>query len=313
MDIEALTKIVLVVGIVLIVLAIGLRARLENPLLLLQKPVLGLRAMVAMFVVLPLFAVLMIRLFPLQQGVGATLLGFAVSPMLPPWAKTGEKVGGHGDYVFGLQILATVVSIFVVPVMIWLVAWIFDIKATFDPLVFSLVLLVTVGAPLAIGMAITKFLPNVAQRITGLTERIGMLLFLLGTVALLVASYSVIFDVIGHGTLTAIVFIVGFGLLAGHLLGGPDPGNRGALATATASRHPGIALVLATGVFPDNEKVILGTVLLYLLFSIVLIVPYQCWRKKVLSRGFEGQVPPLDLKTPGQGPNKNKNTENNQG
>ena len=134
MDIDTLTEIALLIGIVLIVLAIGLRARLEDPLLLLHKPALGLRAMAAMFVVLPLFALLVTRLFPLQQGVGAALLGFAVSPMLPPWAKTGAKIGGHGDYVFGLQVLATGVSIFVVPVMLWLVAWIFDIKATFESL-----------------------------------------------------------------------------------------------------------------------------------------------------------------------------------
>jgi len=101
----------------------------------------------------------------------------------------------------------------------------------------------------------------------------------------------------GQGTLVAIVVIVGFGLLAGHLLGGPDPGNRGALATATASRHPGIALLLAVGVFPENEKVILGTVLLYLLANIALTVPYQRWRKKVLSHGVEGQVFPFDLET----------------
>jgi len=293
MDIETLTEIVIVIGIVLIVLAIGLRARFENPLLLLQKPALGLRAMAAMFIVLPLFALLVTRLFPLQQGVGAALLGFVVSPMLPPWAKTGEKIGGRSDYVFGLQVLATGVSIFVVPVMLWLVAWIFDIKATFNPLLFSLVLLVTVGAPLAIGMAITKFLPAVAQRIAGLTERIGTVLLLLGVLALLVSSYSVILGVIGQGTLIAIFVIVGFGLLVGHLLGGPDPGDRGALATATASRHPGIALLLAVGVFPDNEQVILGTVLLYLLVNIALIFPYQRWRKKVLSRGVEGQVSPL--------------------
>jgi len=113
--------------------------------------------------------------------------------------------------------------------------------------------------------------------------------------------------------LIAIVVIVGFGMLVGHLLGGPDPGNRGALATATASRHPGIALLLAVGVFPENEQAILGTVLLYLLVNIVLTVPYQRWRKKVLSRGLEGQTPPFDLKTPGQGHNEKKRAENSRG
>ena len=283
MSLDAVITLVLVTGIVLLVFEIGLRSRLEDPLLLLRSPSLGLRAMAAMFVVMPLFTLLVVRLFPLQVGVGAALLGFAVSPMLPPWAKTGAEVGGHRDYVFGLQVLATGVSIFVVPVMLWLVARVFDIEARFDPFAFSMVLLVTVGVPLALGMVIFRFQPDVAHRIGGMTGRIGKVFLVAGILALLATTYSVILGVIGQGTLLAIVIVIGFGLLVGHWLGGPDPGNRGALATATASRHPGIALLLAVGVLHDSEETILGTVLLYLLVNIAITVPYQRWRKNVLS------------------------------
>ena len=285
MKIDTIIILVLIIGIVLVVFAIGLRSRLKDPMLLLHKPVLGLRAMAAMFLAVPLFTLALTRFFPLQQGVGAVLLGLAVAPMLPPWAKTGTKAGGHGDYVFGLQVLATCVSIFVVPVMIWLVAWIFALHVTFEPFRFSMVLLITVGVPLALGMAATKFLPGFAQRIAAMTERIGNVMLLLGVIAELVSSHSVILGAIGQGTLVAIVAFIGFGLLVGHWLGGPDPGNRGALATATASRHPGIALLLAVGVFPDNEEIIHGTVVLYLLATVALTIPYQRWRNKVLTRG----------------------------
>lgn len=283
MNIDAVITMVLVIGIVLLVFEIGLRSRLEDPLLLLRRPSLGLRAMAAMFVVMPLLTLLVVRLFPLQAGVGAALLGFAVSPMLPPWAKTGAEVGGHRDYVFGLQVLATGVSIFVVPAMLWLVAWVFDIEARFEPFAFSIMLLVTVGAPLALGVVIFRFLPDVAGRIAGLTGRLGKVFLVVGILALLVTTCSVILGVIGQGTLLAIVAVIGFGLLVGHFLGGPDPGNRGALATATASRHPGIALLLAVGVLHDSEETILGTVLLYLVVNIAITVPYQRWRKNVLS------------------------------
>jgi len=74
MSVDAAVKLVLVIGIVLIVVAIGLRARIENPLLLVRRPTLALRAMIAMFVLLPLFALMVTRLLPLQQGVGAALL-----------------------------------------------------------------------------------------------------------------------------------------------------------------------------------------------------------------------------------------------
>jgi len=47
LDLDAVIILVTVIGIVLIVFAIGLRSRLENPLLLLHQPALGLRAMAA--------------------------------------------------------------------------------------------------------------------------------------------------------------------------------------------------------------------------------------------------------------------------
>lgn len=285
MSMDTVIKLGLVIGIVLIVFAIGIRARIENPLLLVRQPALALRAMVAMFVLLPLFALMVTRLLPLKLGVGAALLGVAVSPMLPPWAKTASKVGAKGDYVFGLQVLATAFSIFVVPVMLWLVDLIFNVRGTFNPFAFSMILFVTVGLPLALGLATGRYRPGSAPRLADLAERGGNVLLVLGVIGLLVTSGSVIPAVIGQGTLLAILAITGFGLLVGHLLGGPDPGNRGALATATASRHPGIALLLATEVFPDSERAILGTVLLYLVVDIAITVAYQRWRKKVLVGG----------------------------
>jgi hypothetical protein len=45
------------------------------------------------------------------------------------------------------------------------------------------------------------------------------------------------------------------------------------------SRHPAIALVLASGAFPELESTVIGMVLLYLLASLLLPVAYQRWRK----------------------------------
>jgi BASS family bile acid:Na+ symporter len=99
---STVAELVLVLGIVLIVLAIGLRARIADPLLLLRSPWLGARAMLSMFVAFPLFALLVVWLLPLGQPVRTTLLALAVSPMPPIVAKEGTDAGGQGDYVIGL-------------------------------------------------------------------------------------------------------------------------------------------------------------------------------------------------------------------
>jgi BASS family bile acid:Na+ symporter len=90
--------------------------------------------------------------------------------------------------------------------------------------------------------------------------------------------------VIHRDTLVATAAVVLFGLLAGHVLGGPDPGNRGALASATVTRHPAIAMVLASGAFPEHQTAVLGAVVLYLIAALVVTIPYERWRESIASR-----------------------------
>jgi len=284
LDFTTIVKLGIALGVVLIVLAIGLRARPVDPMLVLREPWLAARAMAAMFVVMPLFVLLLVGFVPFRPGVGAALLGLAVSPMLPPWTKQGLAVGGQGDYILGLQVLATCVSIVVVPGMVWLVHQVFAVATPLGPWAVELVLLVTVGAPLATGIGIARLWPGAAPRIAALSDRVGLVMVLIGVAAALLGSARAIVDVVGQGTLLATAAFVGVGLLAGHALGGPDPGNRGALATATAARHPGVGLVLASSAVPASQPAVLATVLLYLFASLVLTIPYQRWRRKVVSK-----------------------------
>ena len=272
-------KLVLLLGIVLLVVAIGLRARLEEPLLLLRRPALALRAMVAMYVALPVFVLVLVWLLPLREGVGAVLLGFAVSPVLPPWAKKGAAVGGQTDYVIGLELLSAGVALLVVPLMIWIVYRVFGVETTLEPMAVEQVLLATVAVPLALGMGLARLWPGAAPRLAALADRAGTVVVLLGAVVLLVVHGRAILGVIGQGTLIVTVAVIAFGLLVGHLLGGPDPGNREALASATVSRHPAVALVLASGAFPELESTVIGMVLLFLLASLLLPIAYERWRK----------------------------------
>ena len=199
MDPATILKLVLVLGVVLLVLAIGLRARPDDSLLLLRRPDLGARALATMFVLQPAFVLLVVWLLDLRKGVGAALLGFAVAPVLPPWAKKGYALGAASDYVIGLEVLATVASIFVVPVMVWIVNGVFGVHTARDPWSVELMLLVTIGLPLAVGMGLGRFRPASAPRLAFLADRAGTVLLLLGGVVLLVARWRDILAVTGRG------------------------------------------------------------------------------------------------------------------
>jgi BASS family bile acid:Na+ symporter len=276
---QTLLKLLLLSGVVLLVIAIGLRARLRQPLLVVRQPQLALRAVLAMYGVLPLLVWLVVALLPLRPGVGAALLALAVSPVLPPWAKKGRALGGDDDYVIGVQLLSCAVSLLVVPLMIGLGARWFGVETVLAPWAVEKVLLITVAAPLAVGLALARLRPAAAPRLAVWAEKAGGLLLLPGVVALLALQGRAILAAVGQGTIALIALMVAAGLLAGHALGGPEPGQRWALASATGSRQPAVALVLASGAMPEHQPTVLGTVLLYLICALLLPIPLERrWR-----------------------------------
>jgi bile acid:Na+ symporter, BASS family len=114
-------KFVLMVGIMLTVISVGLRSRPADTVLLLRNPKLGVRAMVSMFVVMPLFVIGLTWVLPvMDQAAHAALIALSVSPMPPILPRRQAKVGAGGDYTVGLQVLASVFSIIVAPAFIWL-------------------------------------------------------------------------------------------------------------------------------------------------------------------------------------------------
>jgi len=284
-DPATILKLVLVLGIVLLVVAIGLRARPNDTLVLVRRPELAVRALLAMFVLQPAFVLLLVWMLDLRKGVGAALLGFAVAPVLPPWAKKAYAMGGATDYVIGLEVLATIASVVVVPIMIVIVNVVFGVETAVAPWAVELMLLVTIALPLAVGMGAGKFRPATAPRLAFLADRAGTLLLLLGGVVLLVARGRDIVAVTGRGTIVVSMLIIGFGLLMGHLIGGPDPDKRGALASANVSRHPGVALLLGSSALPEHVPAVTGAVLLYLVASMVVPIPYERWLKRTAGLG----------------------------
>ncbi|MFM8604194.1 MAG: hypothetical protein ACKOBY_01420 [Cyanobium sp.] len=165
---QTLLKLLILAGVVLLVIAIGLRARLRRPLLILRQPQLALRSVLAMYVAWPLLALL-----PHRPGVGAALLGLAVSPVLPPWAKKGTALGGNADFVIGLQVLSCGVALLAAPLMIAVGARWFGVETVLAPWAVEKVLLVTVLAPLAVGLGLARLVPERVPRLAAMAAGLG--------------------------------------------------------------------------------------------------------------------------------------------
>jgi BASS family bile acid:Na+ symporter len=80
----------------------------------------------------------------------------------------------------------------------------------------------------------------------------------------------------------AIVIVTLLALAVGHLLGGPDPGTRTAVAISSAARNPGLALLVAT--LNAASPAITATVLAYFAVAALTLIPYVSLRRRAPAR-----------------------------
>jgi BASS family bile acid:Na+ symporter len=267
------------VSIALTVLSLGLRVRPHDLTELVRQPGLLLRSVLSMYVALPLFAVALVTVFNLHPAVKIALVALSVSPVPPVFPKKAQKAGGSSSYAFALLVTAAVLSIVLIPVSVELFERAFGTPARMSPVTVAVLVLTTILAPLAAGMLIGGLTPGFADRIAKPVMLVATVLLLATAVPVLITSMPAIWLLIGNGTLAAFLAFALFGLIVGHLLGGPEWDHRSVLALSTSSRHPGMAIAIATTNFPA-QKLSVAAVLLYLLVSAIVSIPYLKWHSR---------------------------------
>src|SRR4030095_8346268 len=91
------------VSVFFTVLGFGLKTTLADLLSLWRRPALLARSLVAVFVVMPVAAVLLALLFDFRSTVGITLVALALSPVPPKLPKRQISGGGDTRYALGLM------------------------------------------------------------------------------------------------------------------------------------------------------------------------------------------------------------------
>lgn len=277
MDPASLLKPTIVASIVLFVIAIGLVAPPGSIRAGFRDPLVIARAMLAMFLLFPAFTFLVSMLLPLEPAARAALMALAVSPMPPILPAKEQKVGGGIDYALAIQIAASAVALIAAPLLIFLVGQFFDRELSLDFMGVATAIFVTIVAPLAVGIAIAAVKPDLAARVAGPMRMVATALLV---VAVLILLWQLLPNILAATTwpvLVAMALMTAFGLAIGHWLGGPDRGNRHALAFATVSRHPGVAIGVASAATFAPAQPVVATILLYLLASGLMSLPYSRW------------------------------------
>lgn len=279
MSLATLILLALKASIFLNVFALGLSASLRGAMCLFRRPGRLARAILSMFVVMPLFAALIAFAFDLHPAVKIALIALAVSPIPPLLPKKEMKAGGGAAHAIGLLVAAALLSILFTPLAVDLLGKAFGTPARMPPAAIARIVLVTVIVPLGAGMLIRRAASAFAERGSSLITLLATVLLIASVIPILFTAWPAIKSLIGNGTLITIVAFVLVGLAAGHLLGGPAPEDRTVQALSTAFRHPGVAMAIAGANFPD-QKLTPAATLLYLIVSAIVSIPYVTWRKR---------------------------------
>ena len=278
MKLTTLIPLALKISIILIVFDLGLSASPRDAMYLFRKPGLLGRSLLSMNVIMPIFAASLAGAFDLRPAVKIALIALGVAPVPPILPKKQFKAGGQAPYVYGLLVTAALFATVFIPLAMKLIGMLFSIPLHESSAAIGKVVFLSVLAPLSAGILTRHYAPALAKRLEKPSSFVGSLLLVVSVLPVLFTQWPVIRSLIGNGTLFATAAFIVAGLAVGHLLGGPYPENRTMLALSTSSRHPGIALAIATANFPEQKQVP-AAVILYLLVNATISIPYLRWRR----------------------------------
>ena len=226
------------------------------------------RILVANFIVVPLLAVIVVRLFALDDFVATGILLMAIAPGVPFLPMiAGAKKGGSAGLATGLAVVLPALSIVTVPITI---PFILPAGAAehirFAPFIINLVLLQLL--PLCIGLAIrarlAKATPMLRKVVIGVLAVAGLAV-LYFVVPAMGKAFTEVFGTRGLMATLLIVILSGF---AGWALGGKTPEYRRTITISTIMRNFGLALLIAGQNFEGT--VVSAAVLAYFVIQFIV-------------------------------------------
>jgi BASS family bile acid:Na+ symporter len=265
--------------IMLTVFGLGLSATFQDATYLFRRPGLLARAFLSMNIVMPVIAVLIAANFALPIEVKVALAALAVSPVPPILGKKQLSAGGRMDYVVGLLVAMSLLAIVVVPLAIAISNHLFEREAALAPRAVAKTMLTSVLLPLLAGLIVGKLIP-VTRKASGVIVTVAGILLAVAVLPLLIKLWPVVLPLLRNGTLLVMIGMAIVGLAVGHVLGGPRAADRTALALSTTSRHPAVALAVATSGTAVDTQPALALILLYVVVAAVVCIPYMKWRAR---------------------------------
>ena len=281
-------KVIVAATIMLQVLAVGVQADPASLLTCVRRPLWLIRIILAIFIGVPLLGAALVKMSSAPIGMKVSLLLMAMAAVAPLLPRKLLKLGVGAAFADSLAAVTMVLAIPLVPITASALGAMFGREMVVPVVSVAGTLASTFLVPFAIGMALRKMLRERATRIGEWANTISSIM-LAGIVLVLIAvQFGTILPMLWQSLPLVVTFAAG-ALFIGHVLGGPDPRERTALAIATVTRHPGLALLMAASSFPNLQ--VLPPILSVIIGCAIVSIPYTAWRKRILAAPATSGVP----------------------
>jgi BASS family bile acid:Na+ symporter len=277
-----------IVTLVSVMLSAGLEINVEHLVAALKNYGLLARALLANFIVVPVFAVLLARALHLDAYIAIGLVLMALAPGVPFLVRAaGRKLGGSLGFAATLAFIMPALSILTIPPSARFIfgAGLIAPAEVAGSIPVARILMTLVGfqlVPLLIGLLIADRAPALAAKL----RRPLLLLFLLSVVSLLVilgpALGKAVTSVYGSRGILAMAALVVLSVGTGWILGGPQGQHRRTLSIATGLRNVGTGAVIATATFPGT--LVAPTVLTYFIIQVLVTLVFRVYFIRTASR-----------------------------
>ncbi|UJR86252.1 bile acid:sodium symporter family protein [Sandaracinus amylolyticus] len=217
-----------------------------------DRPWLMSRAALAVIVLVPLLALVVLTIVPTSPRVHVGIAIMAASPVAP---LALQRIAGERDadasFATVMHLTLGSLAVFTTPLVLATLGAILGFRASVGPSQVAGQLATALLAPMVLGIVAARRAPLLA-RLASPLGAIAKLALAAAVVLILVASSGSMFAMDPTSYVAMALFVAG-ALAIGHLLGGPRREDRVTLALEASFRNPGLALLIASVAFPSGR------------------------------------------------------------
>jgi predicted Na+-dependent transporter len=239
-----------------------------------ERPRLFFRTFSIVWVVIPLFTLLVIYGLRVEGTSATLLLLMSVCPGTPALLTFVRIARSATSTAFVALVLTTASEPLLIPYWTWLLSKFHHVDLIIQLKQVMVVLLPTVFLPIVLGFIVHKFSLHLAPRLAEASDYVDMV----GTTACIALILSQGFPVLSRvppAAVVATIIITAGDAALGFWAARPDLAEQKAIAAAAALGNPALALVVVEVIYHEIQAAALVSV--YVVLRTIVILPLVWW------------------------------------